>query len=139
MRFLFRKPTLTAVSIFFVVPLGLYSKYYQGIGSIWLNDYGAAIWYEVFWCLLAFYFFSNKKAVKFIPIYVFIVTCLLEILQLWNPFILTLIRSHIVGKLLLGTTFSWWDFPHYIIGCLLGWLWLEFINKLNYNSWQPDK
>jgi hypothetical protein len=101
------------------------------MGSKWVNDYGAAIWYEVFWCLFAFYFFSGKKAIKFIPIYVFIITCLLEILQLWQPPILVLIRSHILGKLLLGTTFSWWDFPHYIIGCILGWLWLEWIHKLS--------
>ncbi|CCQ63282.1 hypothetical protein CWATWH0401_1935 [Crocosphaera watsonii WH 0401] len=47
---------------------------------------------------------------------------------------MALIRSHILGKLLLGTTFSWWDFPHYIIGCLLGWLWLKFIDKLSYKS-----
>ncbi len=130
MKFITGKRFLIIVSIFLVVPLGLYSKYYQGIGSTWVNDYGAAIWYEVFWCLFAFYFFSVLKAIKFIPIYVFLVTCLLEILQLWNPPILVLIRSHILGKLLLGTTFSWWDFPHYIIGCLLGWFWLELIGKL---------
>ncbi|WP_232285690.1 ribosomal maturation YjgA family protein [Crocosphaera chwakensis] len=76
-----------------------------------------------------FLFFSSKKAIKLIPIYVFIITCLLEILQLWNPPILALMRSHILGKLLLGTTFSWWDFPHYVIGCLLGWFWLEMIDK----------
>ncbi len=129
MKILTRKNSLILLSIFFVVPVGLYSKYYQGIGSEWVNDYGAAIWYEVFWCLLALYFFSGKKAIKFIPIYVFIITCLLEILQLWNPPMLALMRSHILGKLLLGTTFSWWDFPHYVIGCLLGWLWLEVINN----------
>ena len=134
MKTLTRKHLLVFLSIFLVVPIGLYSKYYQGIGSVWVNDYGAAIWYEVFWCLLAFYFFSSQKAIKLIPIYVFIITCLLEILQLWNPPILALIRSHILGKLLLGTTFSWWDFPHYIIGCLLGWLWLKFIDKLSYKS-----
>ncbi|MGK7954351.1 MAG: DUF2809 domain-containing protein [Crocosphaera sp.] len=131
MSILNRKRLLIVISIIIVVPLGLYSKYYQGFGSVWVNDYGAAIWYEVFWCLFAYYFFSGKKEIKLIPIYVFIVTCLLEILQLWNPPILALIRSHILGKLLLGTTFSWWDFPHYVMGCLLGWLWLELINKLS--------
>ncbi|WP_107671182.1 DUF2809 domain-containing protein [Cyanothece sp. BG0011] len=132
MKVFISKKSLIILSILFVVPLGLYSKYYQGIGNTWVNDYGAAIWYEVFWCLFAFYFFSVKKAVKLIPIYVFIITCGLEILQLWNPPILAVIRSHILGKLLLGTTFSWWDFPHYIIGCLFGWLWLLSINKLTH-------
>ncbi|MDJ0507996.1 MAG: DUF2809 domain-containing protein [Crocosphaera sp.] len=131
MRFFNKKRSLITLSIFLVIPLGLYSKYYRGIGSAWLNDYGAAIWYEVFWCLLAFYFFSGQKALKLIPIYVFIITCLIEIFQLWNPPILALIRSHILVKLVLGTTFSWWDFPHYLIGCLIAWLWLELIYKLN--------
>ena len=129
MKALTKQRTLILLSILFVVPLGLYSKYYQGVGSIWVNDYGAAIWYEVFWCLFAFNFFSGKKAIKLIPICVFILTCLLEILQLWNPPILAFMRSHILGKLLLGTTFSWWDFPHYVLGCLFGWLWLELISK----------
>ena len=129
MKALTKQRTLILLSILFVVPLGLYSKYYQGVGSIWVNDYGAAIWYEVFWCLFAFNFFSGKKAIKLIPICVFILTCLLEILQLWNPPILAFMRSHILGKLLLGTTFSWWDFPHYVLGCLLGWFWLELISK----------
>ena len=129
-----KKQLLITISIVWVIPLGLYSKHYQGIGSTWLNDYGAAIWYEVFWCLLAFYFLSSQKSLKLIPICVFIITCLIEILQLWNPPILAVIRSHILGKLILGTTFSWWDFPHYLIGCLIAWLWLELIYKLNYKD-----
>ena len=118
---------LTIISIIIVVPLGLYSKYYQGLGSEWVNNYGAAIWYEVFWCLFAFYFFYQEKFISLIPIYVFILTCLIEILQLWNLPLLALIRSHVLGKLLLGTTFSWWDFPHYVLGCLLAWFWLRTI------------
>lgn len=118
---------LIVLSILIVIPLGLSSKYYPGIGHKWVNDYGAAIWYEVFWCLVAFYFFYQAKFVRLIPIYVFVVTCLLEILQLWNPPFLALIRSHILGKLLLGTTFSWWDFPHYILGSFFGFLWLRKI------------
>ncbi|MEA5536431.1 DUF2809 domain-containing protein [Crocosphaera sp. XPORK-15E] len=132
MKFLTGKPLLITLSILIVIPLGLYSKYYQGIGHQWVNDYGAAIWYEIFWCLFAFYFFFQAKFIKIIPIYVFIITCLLEILQLWNPPLLVLIRSHILGKLLLGTTFSWWDFPHYLVGCFLGWLWLK---RIRSNHW----
>lgn len=118
---------LIIISIIIVVPLGLYSKYYQGLGSEWVNNYGAAIWYEVFWCLFAFYFFYQEKFISLIPIYVFILTCFIEILQLWNLPLLALIRSHVLGKLLLGKTFSWWDFPHYVLGCLLAWFWLRTI------------
>ncbi|ACK65999.1 conserved hypothetical protein [Rippkaea orientalis PCC 8801] len=130
MIFLFKKPLLISLSIMIVIPLGLLCKFYQGWGHKWVNDYGAAIWYEIFWCLLFLYFFSTQKAIKVIPIVVFIITCLLEVLQLWHPPILVLIRSNLMGKLLLGTTFSWWDFPHYLVGSLLGWLWLKTIWQL---------
>lgn len=30
-----------------------------------------------------------------------------------------------LGRTLIGTTFSLWDFPHYVLGCVLGWLWLR--------------
>ena len=53
--------------------------------------------------------------------------CLLEVLQLWKLPLLESIRAWPLGKLLLGTTFSWWDFPYYFIGCILGGLWLYVI------------
>ncbi len=43
MKVLTKKRLLILISIFFVIPLGLYSKYYQGVGSVWVNDYGAAM------------------------------------------------------------------------------------------------
>ncbi|PMB33329.1 hypothetical protein CEN43_10430, partial [Fischerella thermalis BR2B] len=42
------------------------------------------------------------------------------------------IRATLVGKLLLGTTFAWWDFPHYVVGCFLGWLWLRQLQGKSY-------
>lgn len=126
-----QKVFLISVSILIVIPLGLFSKFYQGLAQEWVNNYSGGIWYEIFWCLLAFYFVKDQKYLKLIPIYVFIITCILEILQLLHPPILELFRSYLIGKLLLGTTFSWWDFPHYLIGCFLGYLWLRKIANLN--------
>jgi hypothetical protein len=53
-------------------------------------------------------------------------------LQLWHPPLLEQIRATLIGKLLLGTTFVWWDFPHYILGCIFGWLWLRQLHKIGY-------
>jgi hypothetical protein len=53
------------------------------------------------------------------------VTCLLEGLQLWHPPFLEWPRSYLIGQILLGTTFSWSDFPYYFIGAELGWLWIQ--------------
>ncbi len=50
------------------------------------------------------------------------ITCVLEFLQLWHPLVLESIRSTFIGSTLIGTAFTWWDFPHYFIGCFVSWL-----------------
>jgi hypothetical protein len=114
-------------SLLVVTPLGFLFKFYSGPGSWWFNDYGAGVLYEIFWILAAFLFFPSKHSVNVIPICVFIITCILELLQLWHPPFLEVIRSSFVGGALMGTTFVWWDFPHYVIGCLVGRSWIKFL------------
>jgi hypothetical protein len=67
----------------------------------------------------------RKALVTKIPLWVFIGTSLLEIFQLWHPWILEKIRSYFLGRTLVGTSFAWWDFPHYAMGCVLGWVLIE--------------
>ena len=109
-------------SLLFVIPLGFFFKFYSGPAHWWFNNYGAGLLYEVFWILLVFLFFPNKNTVNTIPVLVLVATCVLEVLQLWHPWFLEKIRSYFLGKALIGTTFVWWDFPHYVIGCLIGWV-----------------
>ncbi|HEY9296997.1 DUF2809 domain-containing protein [Trichocoleus sp. DQ-A3] len=115
------------LSLLIIVPLGLLSKRYTGFGRGWVNDFSGDILYEIFWCLFGFFLFPSRKAINQIPIWVFGITCTIEFLQLWHQPVLDSIRSTFLGKLLLGTTFSWWDFPHYLLGCIIGWLWLQQI------------
>ncbi len=120
------------LSMLIVVPMGFFFKYYTGPGYKWFNDYGGDILYEIFWCLFGFWFFRSRAAVIQIPIWVFVITCIIEFLQLWRLPLLDEIRATFIGKLLLGTTFVWWDFPHYLLGCILGWLWLQQLQKIGY-------
>jgi hypothetical protein len=99
----------TVFSLLVVTPLGFAFKFYSGLGNWWFNNYGA------------FIFFHSKRSANVIPVYVFVITCILEFLQLWHPPFLQEFRSHFLGSALIGTTFVWWDFPHYVLGCLLGW------------------
>ncbi|MEP0751019.1 DUF2809 domain-containing protein [Trichocoleus sp. Lan] len=115
------------LSLLIIVPLGLLSKKYTGFGRGWVNDFSGDILYEIFWCLFGFFLFPSRKAMNQIPIWVFGITCTIEFLQLCHQPVLDSIRSTFLGKLLLGTTFSWWDFPHYLLGCIIGWLWLQQI------------
>jgi hypothetical protein len=42
------------------------------------------------------------------------------------------IRGTFIGGAVLGTTFVWLDFPHYILGCLLAWLWMDVLDKTRF-------
>jgi len=117
------------LSLCLVTPLGFLFKFYAGPGHKWFNDYGAGLLYEVFWCLVVFFFIPHRKYITRIALWVFVITCILETLQLWHPPFLQMIRSTFLGAALIGTTFIWLDFPHYILGCLLAWLWLSALSK----------
>lgn len=117
----------TIIYLLFVTPLGFLFKFYPGPGRFWFNEYGAGLLYEIFWILVLFLFLPRKDLINKIPLWVFIVTSALEVLQLWHPCILEQIRSTFPGKALIGTTFSLWDFPHYAIGCIIGWLLIKQI------------
>jgi hypothetical protein len=119
--------TKVILSLLIVTPLGFAFKFYPGPGNRWFNNYGAGVLYEVFWILLSFLFFHSKRFANVIPVYVFLITCILEFLQLWHPPFLEIIRSSFLGSALIGTTFVWWDFPYYVLGCLMGWWWLRFL------------
>lgn len=119
------------MSLCIITPLGLACKAYNGPGRWWFNDYGAGVLYEIFWCLVAFFFWPKRKNAMKIALWVFAITCGLETLQLWHPALLQQIRATFVGKTLLGTTFVWWDFPHYVLGSFVGWLWISYIARLS--------
>jgi hypothetical protein len=114
----------TLLSLLVVTPLGFLSKLYAGPARGWFNNYAAGVLYEVFWCLVLFFFWPRRESAMKIAVGVLATTSALEVLQLWHPWLLEQIRSTFLGRALLGTTFAWWDFPHYVLGCALGWLWM---------------
>lgn len=116
---------LTLVSVLIITPLGLLTKIYNGPAQFWVNNYAGGILYQIFWCLIIFVFFTTHSAIKQIPIWVFIVTSIIEIIQLWKPPFLEGFRYTFLGRMTLGTQFDWQDFIYYLIGSFLGWLWLR--------------
>ncbi len=104
-----------------VIAIGLGCKYYRGAGSEVINNFGpASVAYVLLWMLLLFLIVPRVECVWQIAIGVCLGTCLLEFLQLWHPPWLEALRATLLGRLVFGNTFSWWDFPAYFIGCLLG-------------------
>ena len=117
------------VTLLIVTAGGFQFKWYYGPGHSWFNNYGAGVLYEVFWCLAVFFFIPRKKYATSIAVSVFVITSILETLQLWSPWFLQQARSTFLGKALLGTTFVWWDFPHYLLGCTIGWLCMQALSE----------
>ncbi|MBD2360621.1 DUF2809 domain-containing protein [Anabaena minutissima FACHB-250] len=114
------------LSLAIILPIGLLYSHYR-YSTLWLNQEVGGIFYEIFWCLFAFLFIPSRSSVWRIPLWVFVITCLLEFMQLWHPPFLIWVRSFWWGKMLIGTVFTWADFPYYLIGSGLGWVWLRLI------------
>ena len=125
----FDKSKWTLLSIVIVVPVGFLCKLYSGPVSSWVNDSLGGVFYEIFWCLLIFLFFRKMKPV-YIAIIVFVITCILEIIQLWHPPFLQFLRSFFLGKTVLGTSFTWTDFPYYFIGCIVSYFWMKLLKRI---------
>lgn len=109
--------------------------YYRGPGEYWLRFFVSCSIYEIFWCMVGFYFFNRRRYITKIVISVFFVTCVLEVLQLWNPPLLLEIRRTLIGMAVLGTSFFWTQFPFYIVGCIIAWklMWVLPRERLSGN------
>lgn len=116
----------TFLLILLITALGFGSKYYTGAGSPWVNNSLAGLFYEIFWCLVVFLINPRLNALR-IGSWVFIITSVLEFLQLWHPAFLQTIRSTFIGAALLGNSFTWLDFPYYLAGCILGVIMIYYL------------
>jgi hypothetical protein len=109
------------IGLLLLVPLGVGTKFYVGPGAGWVQAHAGGVLYVVFWTLVVLGGWPALSA-STAAVGVFLATSLLEGLQLWRPAPLEAVRSTFVGHAVLGSTFSWWDFPHYVAGALLGGL-----------------
>lgn len=115
---------LCAAGLFLVIPLGLASKVYSGWGQGWVEGYSGDILFEMAWIFFIAGLWPRVSARK-LSLWVFGMTSVVEVLQLWQPPWLQAMRATLPGKLLLGSTFVWADFFYYGLGCLIGWVALE--------------
>jgi hypothetical protein len=116
------------ISILLIIPIGYIIRFSQGIVPYWINDSFGSIAYEIFW--IVFMQFCYPKASPFwSAIGVCLATCAIEFLQLWQPPFLQAIRATLPGRLVLGNTFMWSDFPPYFVGSFLGWVWIQTLHR----------
>jgi hypothetical protein len=98
--------------------IGYWLRFYAPIDPEW-RDYSGGAAYVIFW-ILAYAFIRPTASALPVALTVFLITCCLEFLQLWHPTWLEAIRRTWPGRLVLGTTFQWSDFPPYMVGALIG-------------------
>ena len=118
-----------ALSILIVVPVGFSSKFYRGPASEWVNNSLGGTFYVIFWCLVVFFFAPYWQPHR-IAAGVLAATCTLEFLQLWHPPFLEMMRSHFLGRTILGSSFDWMDFPYYFLGAAVGWYWTHRLGRM---------
>jgi len=112
------------IAIFIITPAGFFIKFYHGPGQNWVANSFSGVLYEIFWILLIKLLFPKFENFK-ISSGVFIVTAMLEFLQLYHHPFLEFIRQNFIGRTLIGNSFSWTDFPYYIAGCTIGYILLQ--------------
>lgn len=124
---------LAIIVLLILIPVGFYSKLYSGTGHEWINNKLGGVFYEMFWCVVFYILLPKSKPIR-IAIWVFIITCILEFIQLLDKSFLEIIKSNFIGQTIFGNSFTWSDFPYYVIGSFLGFLILE---KLERYKLQP--
>lgn len=122
-----KKRIWIATFILILMPLGFLTKYTAGLAELWIHNHAGGILYEIFWCLIIL-FTLPQAPIRKIAIAVFAMTSMLEILQLWHPPFLTAIRQTMIGHIIFGSRFDLWDFPHYVLGCWIAYIWMKKVN-----------
>lgn len=121
------------VSAILLVPIGYVVRFSEISGAPWLSDVLGSIAYEIFWVVLVLFCLPKLSPLK-AAIGVCLATCVIEFAQLWKPPFLEMIRATLPGRLVLGTTFLWSDFPAYFVGSGLGWGWARSLRRLQYRD-----
>ena len=119
---------IAAIVLVLLVPVGFYTKLYSGPFETWVNNKLGGVFYEMFWIVLFFVILDKVRPFR-VALWVFIFTSILEFAQLLKGDFLDIIRSNFIGQTLLGNSFSWSDFPYYILGSFIGFLILSIINQ----------
>lgn len=116
------------ISIILIIPLGYSVRFATGLGIPLLQDIVGSLAYQILLMFLVAFFYPRISLVK-IAIWVCLSSCLLELLQLWQPPLLQAIRATWLGRIVLGNTFTVSDFPPYVVGSFLGWLGLKWLRR----------
>jgi hypothetical protein len=116
----------TVVLIILVAALGVLAKLYPSEEAMWVCNHLAGTFYVVELALILHLVFPDHMSFL-LAMAAFLITSLVEFLQIWHPDFLESFRASFIGHTILGSTFSWLDFPWYLAGAIIGWGLLQWI------------
>ena len=114
------------VLIILVAALGVMAKILPAGQGNWISNHLAGTFYVVELSLILFLIFPDHFSFVIVTA-AFLLTALVEFFQNWHPDFLEPFRASFVGHTILGSTFSWLDFPWYLAGAFFGWLLLQWV------------
>lgn len=116
------------IGIILIIPLGYSVRFAKDLGLPLLQDIVGSLAYQILLMFLIAFFYPRASLVK-VAVWVCLSSCVLELLQLWQPPLLQAIRATWLGRIVLGNTFTVSDFPPYAVGSFLGWLGLKWLRR----------
>jgi Protein of unknown function (DUF2809) len=118
-RLLKYRITLAATGLL-MAPLGYIVRFSKGTFPDWFTNGFGNFAYESLWILLGLALWPRVRP-RTMAIGVCLATCLIEFQQALQYPPLVALRATLPGRLVLGNTFSWDDFPTYFLGSALGY------------------
>lgn len=123
------RPYLTKLFLVIIlIPIGLLTKVYSGVGSDFVTNYLGGTIYVMFFIFLTSLVFPNETPIK-ISSAVLCVTCLLEFSQLIQISFLNSLRKYFIIRALIGSVFNVFDLIFYFIGAFIGFSILNIVRK----------
>ncbi len=114
-----RTRLLAAGSALVTIPLGLGSRRFAAHLPSFVADYAGDALYATLMCSLLRFVCPRARSL-WIGLGAFALSALVEVSQALHVGVLDAARATRLGRLVLGTTFVWSDFPCYAAGALLG-------------------
>ena len=111
-----------------VIPFGYLVRFSTQLQAPLLQDIVGSVAYQIL-LMMVIAFISPPLSLVKSAVGVFIVSSAIEFLQLCQAPFLVAVRATWAGRVIIGNTFLWSDFPPYALGCLLGWIILRAMKQ----------
>lgn len=111
-----------------IIPVGYGVRFSSALNAPLLQDIGGSLAYQVLVMMVAAFVWPRLSPGS-CAAGVFVFSSAIEFLQLCKAPALLAMQATWLGRVILGNTFLWSDFPPYAVGCLLGWGVLRVLRK----------